>query len=183
MFESVSWLDLVIIGLVGISTIVGFIRGFIREALSLVVWIVAIWAGVTFSDEIALMLNPMIESMVFARGAAFGGVFLLVLMVGSIVNHLVFQVIKSTGLSGTDRLVGFIFGFLRGAIIISVGLLGGKIMQYEKQKWWKEAQSVQYFMPLTNWIEQFIPKDFMKVKEIKDFNRTDESSAEEKNNK
>ena len=55
------WVDYAIIGLILISSVIGLLRGFIREAFSLVIWVIAIWVGLTFSREFSSFLDGIIS--------------------------------------------------------------------------------------------------------------------------
>ena len=102
--------DVVVIVVIFLSALFSLIRGFVKEAISLTTWIIAIWLAATFAPQLADALPNNIESEAVRQAVGFGVLFVLTLMVGAIVNMLVSQVVKKTGLSGADRVFGIIFG-------------------------------------------------------------------------
>ena len=152
------WIDYVILGIIGISALISLIRGFMREALSLAAWILAFWVSWTFFRDLAIHLDYF--SLPSVRLAiSFALLFIATLMVGGIVNFLVSQLIDKTGLTGTDRLIGMVFGAARGAILVAILVLLAGLTPLPNDPWWKEAQLVGYFQDLAIWLKQLMPAD------------------------
>ena len=115
--------DIVILVIIGISALLSLVRGFIKEALSLVTWIAAFWVSLAFTDRAADLLANWV-SLPSARAAlAFAGLFVAVLLLGGLVNYLIGQLVRKTGLGGTDRMLGMVFGVLRGVMVVAVLVL------------------------------------------------------------
>ena len=89
--------DIVIIVVISLSALFSVLRGFVKEAISLASWVVAIWLAVTFAPRLAELLPPSIESEAVRQAIGFGVIFVLTLMVGAIVNKLTSQVVKKNG--------------------------------------------------------------------------------------
>ncbi|MDO6805115.1 CvpA family protein, partial [Wenyingzhuangia sp. 1_MG-2023] len=102
--------DWVILAVLGISSLISLKRGFVREALSLAVWIGAFVVARMFSGNLATLLTDYIETNSLRWIAAFVVLFLGTLAIGAMVNHLIVEVVRLTGLSGTDRILGMVFG-------------------------------------------------------------------------
>ena len=115
-----NWVDWAIIIVVAISTLLSLWRGFAREALSLAAWVVAFVAASLFADSLAGVLSGVIDNVTGRYMAAYVILFVGVLVLGTVVNTLVAKLIKLTGLSTLDRLLGTVFGFTRGLIIVLV---------------------------------------------------------------
>ena len=111
-------IDYIIIGIIAFSILVSLLRGFVREVLSLGSWVVAFIVASQFYPYLAAYLTQ-IESMYIRNGTAIGILFVLTLIVGAIVNYVISQLVDKTGLSGTDRVLGAIFGLVRGALIVA----------------------------------------------------------------
>ena len=116
-------LDYVIIGLVVISSIIGLTRGLVKEALSLAIWIGGFIAGIVFGPGLAIEYDEYLGGGQFSQIAAFVSVVLAVLIAGQGLQWASGKVIETTGLSATDRLLGFGFGALRGALLVTVMLM------------------------------------------------------------
>ena len=99
--------------IVGVSTLVSLWRGFVREALSLGAWIAAFVVAALLTDRLAVLLEPYITHETGRFILAYAVLFIATLILGSLVNSLMAQLIRATGLSGIDRVLGTAFGFAR----------------------------------------------------------------------
>ena len=117
----ISFLDIVILVTIGLSAIVGMVRGFVREVLALASWIGAGWVTLTFYPDALDYLQTMIETEVWAKVAAGGGLFILSLVVFTIIARLVAGTVQNSKLIGPlDRTMGLAFGVLRGALLLTL---------------------------------------------------------------
>lgn len=152
------WIDYVILGVIGLSTIISLVRGFVREALSLVVWVFAFWVAWTFFRELADHLGVFSVPSV-RLGVAFAILFIATLIVGALVNYLIGQLVDKTGLSGTDRLIGMLFGAARGALLIAVLVLLAGLTPFPEDPWWQESRLLGHFQELATWLKGLLPED------------------------
>ena len=159
---ALNWLDFAIIGVMGLSGLVGLVRGLVREVLSLVAWGLAIWVGVSFSGQAAMYFEQTIPSPTVRVAAAFGILFLLTLMLAGMVGFLLTRMLETTGLSGIDRLAGLLFGVARGVLIIAVLVFLARETPLPKESWWRESQLIPLFQSLALWLSSQIPPGFMK---------------------
>jgi membrane protein required for colicin V production len=153
-----DWADYLILAILAISILVGALRGFIKEAFSLAVWAAAFLLAFQFSGALAENLESAISLPSARTALAFSGIFISVLLVGGLLTYLVGKLVESTGLSGTDRLLGGIFGVVRGMILIVVLLLVAGLTPIPRDAWWNESRMIQSFMPLTDWAATFLPE-------------------------
>jgi len=151
--------DVVVIFVIFLSALFSLIRGFVKEAISLATWIIAIWLAATFAPKLAAALPNSIESEAVRQAIGFGVLFVLTLMVGAIVNTLINQVVKKTGLSGADRIFGVAFGVLRGGLIIIVFVVIGGMTPLPDYDWWQSSTLLQWFESVAIVIQEYIPDD------------------------
>ncbi|HEY6600087.1 MAG TPA: CvpA family protein [Pseudomonadales bacterium] len=133
--------DYVILGVIGISALMGLARGFVREVLSLVIWALAVVLGLAFADELVPLLPSRIEGASLRFVSAFAMVFIATLVAGSLVQWVITRMVHATGLSGTDRLVGLVFGALRGAVVCLVAIIAVRPFTAQ-QSWWLESRAI-----------------------------------------
>jgi membrane protein required for colicin V production len=131
--------DLMVIGVVGLSTVFAFWHGFVRVVASLATWVVAVLAGIRFSDLVGTMLPDFGETPAARYVAAFALIMVCVLIVGAIVGFLLSRLVSAVGLRFLDRLLGALFGFARGVLVAVVLVLFAGLTTLPKQDWWQNA--------------------------------------------
>jgi len=137
----VAIVDYVVVGIIAISGLIGLARGFVREVLALVIWGVAVVIALTFSEQFASALPKRLEGDSLRFVVAFALIFVGVLIVGGLAQWLLRQLISTTGLSGTDRLFGLLFGGLRGAVVCIVAVIALRPIAAE-QSWWHGSRTI-----------------------------------------
>ena len=143
-----TWVDLLILGLIGLSMTISLFRGFVKEAFSLATWIIGIWVALVFADELAALVEPWIPMPSVRVIGSFAILFLVVLILGAWVNYLVSQLVKKTGLSGTDRMLGTIFGIARGIVIVAILVLVAGLTVLPQDGWWQQSMFMPHFEQL-----------------------------------
>lgn len=157
-----NWADLVILVIVAISALISLWRGFTREALSLASWIAAILVALGFADALAPRFEAYIETPSIRLIVAFAALFLATLLVGGLINYLVSTLVRKTGLSGTDRMLGVIFGVARGVAIVGILVLLAGLTPLPQDPWWKESVLIGHAQQLALWIKTFLPPDWQQ---------------------
>lgn len=142
-----NWADWAIIAVLGFSALISAVRGFIKEALSLVIWLTAAIVASIFHDDLALWLIDIISTPSLRMLTAWITLFIAVLIIGGICSYLLGKLVEATGLTGTDRLLGVLFGITRGLIIIMVVLIVlTEILPVAEDAWWQESRLISFFM-------------------------------------
>ncbi len=85
--------------------------------------------------------------------------FISCLIAASLINRLMSHLVKKTGFSGTDRMVGMLFGLARGGIIVAVLILLAGLTEFPLQPWWRESLLLTEFEALALWLRDFLPPD------------------------
>jgi membrane protein required for colicin V production len=153
------WVDVAILIIIGISAAISLVRGFVKEALSLLGWVAAIGAALYFSESVATLLDGHIETPSLRVIVAFVGIFLLTLLTTAVLNMFVVKLVKLTGLSGTDRMVGVVFGVIRGCVVVAVLVMLAGLTAVPQDSWWGESIFLGYFEQLALWGKQFLPTE------------------------
>lgn len=153
-----AWLDLVLIGVLALSTIVGLWRGFITEVMSLAVWIAAFWAAAAFGASAATLFEATVDSEAARLFLGYAALFLLVLVAGGLVVWLVGRLVRATGLSGTDRVLGLGFGLLRGAALCCAMVLLLGFTALPREPWWQASRMLPAFVGGAEVLRGWLPE-------------------------
>ena len=106
----IAAIDIAIFFIVATSGVISMIRGFVKEAMALVIWLSAFVVAMSFKEVVAELLANVIVLASIRQLAAWGILFVGTLLIGAMVNFLLGKLVSSTGLSGTDRTLGLVFG-------------------------------------------------------------------------
>ena len=162
-----EYVDYAVLGIVLISILVGSLRGFIKEVFSMAVWAAAFLVAFQYSGALAMMLESHIELPSARTSLAFAGLFLSVLLVGGLITFLVGKLVEKTGLSGTDRLLGGVFGAFRGLILILFIMLVAGLTPVPQDPWWQQSRSIQSLLPLAEWSARFLPDYILEYMDLR----------------
>lgn len=144
--------DYVILGTIAVSMLFSLLRGFTVEALSLATWIAALIIARLFSWPLAELLPDYIDPPSLRQPAAFAALFILTLLVGSLVRHVIKGLVNATGLSATDRFLGTAFGAVRGALFVVVALaVLIRFTQAAGDPWWQQSLLIPHFLMVEGW--------------------------------
>lgn len=155
--------DYIIMGVVVVSTLISLVRGFLKECLSLIVWFLGFWIAIKFYQPIALILEYYIASIAMRQIVSFVGIFLVVLIFGSLFNYLLGHLVVKSGLSGTDRLLGMMFGCARGVLLIAVVLLLISATSFVQDDWWQKSILIPHLQVLVDWLRAFLPQKITNI--------------------
>lgn len=153
----IHWADIVILAIIGVSALVSVFRGFLREMLSLLAWVLAFWVALTFTPLLAPWLAGLVEVPSIRFILAFAALFVLTLLSVSLAGYLIVKVMGKTGLTGTDRMLGLLFGLARGGVIVLVLVLLAGLTRLPQDPWWHEAGLVGHFQQAAIQVRGYLP--------------------------
>ncbi len=131
-----SVLDLVVIGIVLISALLAAVRGFTREVLAIVAWVVAAAAAWYLHPAALPLAQQYISSGTVALVAAIGGIFVITLIIVSIITVQISDLILDSRIGAIDRTLGLVFGAARGFLICVIGwAFLGWLLQGKEPEW------------------------------------------------
>lgn len=136
--------DIVIITILTLSTLLGMARGLILELLCLLPWALAFFFACFFYLSVGDHYFLVIDSGRFRSFIAFAFIFIIVFMAGSLVSHCLKSTHKDSGLSrsGTNKVLGMIYGFLRGLLIVLLIIAFAEQTGLNKAPWYKQSRLV-----------------------------------------
>ena len=153
------WIDYAILAIVGISGVISLMRGFVREALSLVGWIAAFWIAIAFSGSGAALLDGYVTEHSWRVAIAFAILLVVVLVASGIVLRMAGTVVEKTGMSGTDRSLGIVFGVLRGIVVTGLLVLLAGLTALPRAPWWSQSLLLPNFVEFAQEIGTYLPVD------------------------
>lgn len=155
----VIWVDYILLVIIAVSALLSLWRGFMKEALSLVSWIAALWVGMLFFYDLARVMRDWIDTPTIRNVVAFGLLFIGTLMIGGLVGYLAGQLVSRSGLTSTDRILGMIFGIARGVVIVAVLVMLAGLTTLPQDPWWQESMLLGHFQDIALWLRSFLPAD------------------------
>ncbi len=151
-----NWVDFSILGIIAVSTLISLMRGFVKEAISLVVWFAALFVASHFYADLAVYFTR-IDDQMLRNGAAIAVLFIITLILGGLVNVALGQLVQMSGLTGTDRALGLVFGALRGVLIVSALLFFlDTFTPAADSQWWRESILIPEFTVIIEWFFEFM---------------------------
>lgn len=148
--------DYLILGVLFLSMLLGFIRGFVREAIGVIAWLGGLWLAWRYAPMVEPLLAGRVGDPPVSTWAARALIVLAVLIVGWIVAGLLSYLLRHSGLSiMVDRLLGLVTGFVRGAVVVAVFVLLGQFVQLTQTSWWKGSRLIPYASEAAGWLQSF----------------------------
>lgn len=152
-----NWVDWIILSILGLSVLIGLFRGLISEMLGLVIWAVAFWASWAFGPSVAAWFGRYISMPTAQMVIGHGAVLMGVLIVGAIIRAIISRILWRTGLSGMDRMLGMVFGFARGALIVAFMVFLFSLTALPQESWWRQSTLAPKFQGLAGWLGARVP--------------------------
>jgi membrane protein required for colicin V production len=153
-------IDIIIAVALVASIIIGFVRGFVKEAFSIATLVIAIWAALYFGPVVGDVSRSWLSSPEMQIWFGRVLVFAIVLSVGGLIGWSVSKLIRLSVLSGVDRLLGTVFGALRGVLLAALFVLTGQIAEFDNDEWWQKSRLLPHFEVVADWISVMAPKGY-----------------------
>lgn len=152
-----NYVDLFILGIVAVSMLVGFFRGFFPEVVAVLTWVAAALGGLHLSGWVEPYLAGKLGSVTAELWASRAILFVVILIVGGLLGQLVALVVDKAGLSGTDKMLGLAFGFVRGAVVVGVLVLVAQLVGFPRDAWWSESRLIPFGETIAGAIRGILP--------------------------
>ena len=156
--------DFIVLAILAVSSVLGLLRGLLKEVLSLIAYVLAFMAAIWWGPRMSGWLEAYIDNALLRTGTAYGVVFLVALLLVGLLNVTASLLIQKTGLTPADHGLGMLFGFLRGLVLVLALVTLAGYTELPHETWWQEArlsgaavsavQSIKNLLPpsLASWL-------------------------------
>ena len=157
----ITLLDIVLILVMLISGLLAMVRGFMREVLSIIAWILAAGATLYSYSKLLPLAKQYFNNDIVAAVAVVGGVFLLTLLVVSVLTVRLSDMVLDSRVGALDRTMGFLFGLARGLVIVVVAFtfFTWLVPDRSQPEWVKGAKSRVVLTGTGQWLMSMLPED------------------------
>ncbi len=139
-----NWFDFLLIGLIALSCVTGFVRGLLRELISLLTLVLAVWFAWAYAD----LLMPHLGGALALEGvrvwAARALIFIGVMVLGTTLGAVIAMFVRLSIFSPLDRSLGGLFGLLRSAVLVGLLVIIGHALRLDGEGWWRGSILVPY---------------------------------------
>jgi membrane protein required for colicin V production len=153
----VNWVDSILLAVIALSMLVGLARGLVREVLALAMWACALLVAWFYFPRLQPLLGGWIASESVRMAAAFLILALVVLALGTLIGHLVTKLVERSGLTGTDRMLGGLFGAVRGGLLIAMAVFLAALTPLPEDVWWQDSALIGRFQVLAEQVLGGVP--------------------------
>lgn len=155
MSITLNTLDYILIAIVVVSSVMGLMRGFVRESLSLVVILAALWLAFQYSTRVEAYFVDIIPNADARLWAAVIAIILATLLIGTVLQKLILHFMKKAESTYLDKFMGFLFGILRGFVVIGLIVWGISNTALREKPWWQDSGMVKYLQESFTWLDQY----------------------------
>lgn len=170
-----SWIDIGILVVLLISILFAILHGFVREAVALGSWVVAIWLAIAFSDQLAQLFPADIYDAAFnVPGAGWLGLdslgtgiaFLLILIgtliAGALLNYVIGKIAKGRSVLGVGGLLAIFLGIARGTALIVLIVLAASLTSVPHSDVWNSSRFLPPFKFMAHKVIDMLPPEYSK---------------------
>ncbi|MDH5377956.1 MAG: CvpA family protein [Gammaproteobacteria bacterium] len=154
-----SFIDYTILAVLLISAAISLVRGFLREMLSLISWVATVWLAIHFSPDLMQFIRPYIESEMISKIISFVALFVVLLIGFSLVSAFFNEMMKESGIGGTDKFLGIFFGLARGAAVMVAIVYFAESTSFPQEDWWRESMLIEHFQGMASWMKSELPSN------------------------
>lgn len=152
-------LDFAIAVILFLSALFGLIRGFVKEVISLIAWVAAFYAALKFAPDLDQLLHSAVPHTMTRYVVSVVIIFVAVVLLGCLVSKIIRSILKLTGFGFFDRLLGIVFGLVRGLVIATIVLVAIQATTYKNAPWVKQSQLAPYYEPAVTHFTAYLPQE------------------------
>ncbi len=159
--------DYIILAIVIISAVMGLVRGLLREAIAVITWFLAIVLAWLFAPSLAPMLGGVLKDSELAIWAARTIIFVGVLLLGGAVSVVLGHYIRVSMFAGMDKFLGFVFGIIRGVVIVGAFTIAIQALRMDEDPRWKNSKLMPYAIGVASALRGIVGEQLERIDKLK----------------
>ena len=158
--------DYWVVAILLLIAIIGLMRGFLRELVAIVAWLLALFIAWHFAAWLGPHLGGLLAEEPVRPWAARAILLVLVLFIGSVAGMLIGHFVRLSIFSATDRFLGFTFGLVHGAIVLGMLVIICQLLHLDGERWWQESLLVPYAERVANGLRTLVGDEHHRVTRV-----------------
>jgi membrane protein required for colicin V production len=159
--------DYILIAIVLVSMLFGAIRGFLRESVALLGWLVGLWLAWRYAPQLQPYLGGSLTGTELQEWVARLILLLAAVIAAWIIGSLLGYLVQRSGLTlGVDRILGAVFGLVRGAVIVGFAVMLAQAAQMEDEPWWKGSKLIPVGVEMASVLRGYVETGRQVVEDI-----------------
>ncbi len=159
---SIATIDWVLLAVLGLSLLVGLWRGLVFEVLSVLGWVAAFFLAQWFAPDVAALLPLSSASQSIRYAAAFVLTFIVAVFVAGLLASIVRKMVAAVGLRPVDRLLGGVFGLVRGLVLLLAVAVAISMTPLKDSLWWQESTGAPVLSAALKGLKPALPEQFSR---------------------
>ncbi len=165
LIDPFNYADVIIAGVVLFCMLISMRRGMVVEVIAIGSLVAAVFVAVEYGEVAAeRFIGNRIRDDLVRHYVAMGGLFVCTMFAGSALNYIIATFVRTGPLRGADRMLGAIFGLVRGVIIVCVGISLLSLTATISEGWWSRSILIEHLEPVARWLVEKMPEVISKLK-------------------
>lgn len=159
--------DYIILAILLISAVMGLVRGLLREAIAVITWFLAIILAWLFAGSLEPLLGGVLVGSPLRIWVARIIIFVGILLLGGAVSVIVSQYVRVSIFNALDKFLGFVFGIVRGIVIIGAFTIAIQALRLDEDPKWKNSRLMPYAIGVADALRSLVGEQLERLDSIK----------------
>ena len=155
--------DYIILAILIISSVMGLVRGLLRESIAVITWFLAIVLAWSFAPSLEHLLGGVLEGSPMRIWAARAIIFVGILLLGGAVSVVLGHYVRVSMFAGMDKFLGFIFGIIRGVVIVGAFTIAIQALRMDEDPRWKNSRLMPYAIGVANALRGIVGEELERL--------------------